>query len=636
MDSNSYQSLTEAYQSIYSSQENLEEQGGYLGFSVGRGKKSVTGSFTDKSGNTFGGEVGRVQSKDTDAAARATTTNALSKLQDTQRKSSTAPKPATSLASKTSSVKPGATGASALGGPLSLSAADKAPRTAAGPKIDKVPEVQTKKANYFIPNVQLAKPVDKNAPTKVDPTSAKPKPKPKPNKTNTTPRPTDKPVTPTKVDPTSAKPKPEPNKTNITPRPTDRAVTPTPTPAPTPRVANTTPITPKVSPTPRVANTTPTVASNRQRQVASYEMDTYNLVLEYLLDEGFASTEQSADKIILNMSEAWFADIVELYKGKHGQSEEEYMDSRSDAGKQISGDSKQSGAAYSHRSFRGQGKPAKPGERQTAQGKMTNADRTELMIRKNALRKEAEAKALKKEEAEYVDENRRAARSAGGYKDDSKKQTDPSKDGFTGIGNMTIKDIMALNKKIEARTKKEEFELWVNSLLDEGYDLSEYTWDEMYDIFVEAAPIPRTDVRYDKHMKRMVPTGGVPVPRASKKPTTQMAGYEPEGENIDEGREEDAKKSLDAVKKRQGVLDDHEKKTGKKLDITKTPEYKSHKQNFPGAKRTGKKERGAKETPDETHRRRVNKTVDRIVKKGYTSKEKKEVESMAKHTSPRD
>ena len=595
MDSNSYQSLTEAYQSIYSSQENLEEQGGYLGFSVGRGKKSVTGSFTDKSGNTFGAEVGRVQSKDTDAAARATATNALSKLQDTQRKSSTAPKPATSLASKTSSVKPGATGASALGGPLSLSAADKAPRTAAGPKIDKVPEVQTKKANYFIPNVQLAKPVDKNAPTKVDPTSAKPKPKPKPNKTNTTPRPTDKPVTPTKVDPTSAKPKPEPNKTNITPRPTDRAVTPTPTPAPTPRVANTTPITPKVSPTPRVANTTPTVASNRQRQVASYEMDAYNLVLEYLLDEGFASTEQSADKIILNMSEAWFADIVELYKGKHGQSEEEYMDSRSDAGKQISGDSKQSGAAYSHRSFRGQGKPAKPGERQTAQGKMTNADRTELMIRKNALRKEAEAKALKKEETEYVDENRRAARSAGGYKDDSKKQTDPSKDGFTGIGNMTIKDIMALNKKIEARTKKEEFELWVNSLLDEGYDLSEYTWDEMYDIF-----------------------------------------YEPQGENIDEGREEDAKKSLDAVKKRQGVLDDHEKKTGKKLDITKTPEYKSHKQNFPGAKRTGKKERGAKETPDETHRRRVNKTVDRIVKKGYTSKEKKEVESMAKHTSPRD
>ena len=28
---------------------------------------------------------------------------------------------------------------------------------------------------------------------------------------------------------------------------------------------------------------------------------------------------------------------------------------------------------------------------------------------------------------------------------------------------------------------KEEFESWVNNLLDEGYDLSEYTWDELYE-----------------------------------------------------------------------------------------------------------------------------------------------------------
>ena len=57
-------------------------------------------------------------------------------------------------------------------------------------------------------------------------------------------------------------------------------------------------------------------------------------------------------------------------------------------------------------------------------------------------------------DAEMLDENRAAARSAGGYKDDSKKQSDPSKEGFTGVGNMSIKDIMALNKKIEARNKK--------------------------------------------------------------------------------------------------------------------------------------------------------------------------------------
>ena len=52
-----------------------------------------------------------------------------------------------------------------------------------------------------------------------------------------------------------------------------------------------------------------------------------------------------------------------------------------------------------------------------------------------------------------LDENRAAARAAGGYKDDSKKQTDPSKDGFTGISG-SIKEIMRQNKEIEAKNKK--------------------------------------------------------------------------------------------------------------------------------------------------------------------------------------
>lgn len=32
---------------------------------------------------------------------------------------------------------------------------------------------------------------------------------------------------------------------------------------------------------------------------------------------------------------------------------------------------------------------------------------------------------------------------------------------------------------------KEEFSLWVNSLIKEGYDLSTYSWDEMYDIYLD-------------------------------------------------------------------------------------------------------------------------------------------------------
>ena len=53
-----------------------------------------------------------------------------------------------------------------------------------------------------------------------------------------------------------------------------------------------------------------------------------------------------------------------------------------------------------------------------------------------------------------IDENRRAARAAGGYKDDSKKQPDPSKDGFTGIGNMSIDQIKKMSARIEKEKKK--------------------------------------------------------------------------------------------------------------------------------------------------------------------------------------
>ena len=38
----------------------------------------------------------------------------------------------------------------------------------------------------------------------------------------------------------------------------------------------------------------------------------------------------------------------------------------------------------------------------------------------------------------------------------------------------------------------EEVETWVNSLLEEGYDLSDYTWEEMYESYLEEA---RTDPR---------------------------------------------------------------------------------------------------------------------------------------------
>jgi len=88
--------------------------------------------------------------------------------------------------------------------------------------------------------------------------------------------------------------------------------------------------------------------------------------------------------------------VDELYKGKHGQSETEYQDSRSNAGKMVSGTSKLSGAAYSYRGVKNTGpNPAGGSEKPKAQGRMTSGQRTELQYRK--------ANLMKKEEVDIFD-----------------------------------------------------------------------------------------------------------------------------------------------------------------------------------------------------------------------------------------
>ena len=81
--------------------------------------------------------------------------------------------------------------------------------------------------------------------------------------------------------------------------------------------------------------------------------------------------------------------VDELYKGKHGQSEKEYQDSRSDGGKMVSGDSKRSGAAYSSRAVKNTGpNPAGGSKKPQGQGRMTSGARADLQYRKANMRKE--------------------------------------------------------------------------------------------------------------------------------------------------------------------------------------------------------------------------------------------------------
>jgi len=56
-----------------------------------------------------------------------------------------------------------------------------------------------------------------------------------------------------------------------------------------------------------------------------------------------------------------------------------------------------------------------------------------------------------------------------------------------GPGGVTKSAKKLRKQKAMGEFAKEEFELWVNELVDEGYDLSDYTWDEMLDIYLDEA-----------------------------------------------------------------------------------------------------------------------------------------------------
>ena len=118
-------------------------------------------------------------------------------------------------------------------------------------------------------------------------------------------------------------------------------------------------------------------------------------------------------------------------------------------------------------------------------------------------------KELEQKEEVELDENRRAARAAGGFVDDSKKQTDPSKPGFTGISG-SIKDIMRQNKEIEAANKKmkkeeleatgkftaEEIEAILNVDMEEGYkEISFDKHQRMYDRYKKLRSAAVQDAR---------------------------------------------------------------------------------------------------------------------------------------------
>jgi len=81
---------------------------------------------------------------------------------------------------------------------------------------------------------------------------------------------------------------------------------------------------------------------------------------------------------------------------------------------------------------------------------------------------------------------------------EAKKKVDQDQDGDNDFADVRVARMIASGvpkakaiAMVKDKSYNEEVELWVNDLLEEGYDLSEYTWEDMFEIYEATAMAKR-------------------------------------------------------------------------------------------------------------------------------------------------
>jgi hypothetical protein len=90
---------------------------------------------------------------------------------------------------------------------------------------------------------------------------------------------------------------------------------------------------------------------------------------------------------------------------------------------------------------------------------------------------------LSEEKKEKEKEEKGEKKHKEGPEEEKKGENDKPKKWWDDDGDGKGYEKGEVEGSFKKKVKKEEFELWVESLVEEGYDLSEYTWDEMLDIY---------------------------------------------------------------------------------------------------------------------------------------------------------
>jgi hypothetical protein len=231
------------------------------------------------------------------------------------------------------------------------------------------------------------------------------------------------------------------------------------------------------SPSPSTAKTGFDLAKKGVNLAA--DVDIFDLVKGHLLDEGYAETEENALVMMANMSEEWRQSIIEelLGEGKkefpHKKVDRQVydaMDSGETAG--DSGDSDKEKRDY-NRAEKMRSVAAKHGGKSRVKEDVDINEKMEKWIQKVI------------DESSKTDDGTRARIKMFAGKKGISFEPGPSWDPSANRGKGAHLSDKQMEKQRRKKLRQEDLEAWVDELIAEGYDLSDYTWEEVAEIYAQ-------------------------------------------------------------------------------------------------------------------------------------------------------
>jgi hypothetical protein len=188
-------------------------------------------------------------------------------------------------------------------------------------------------------------------------------------------------------------------------------------------------------------------------EFAKEEFDIFDVVLEFLQAEGFAETLEEAEWMMANVIDEEAIDIILGEEFELDEAEGSY------------GATPKAYSAASKTKMTAKRKPFL----KKMQSRTNPANRTSPY--------DSPRKGM-------TSDDRERARAGAAHGVGTRQDHDyPSQ----GAGGVTKNPKKLRKQKAMGEFAKEQFELWVNQLVEEGYDLSQYTWEEMEEFYLDEA-----------------------------------------------------------------------------------------------------------------------------------------------------